>query len=272
MDYIEFVRIAGYMPFMVCVGMDVDEIANSMDGLLLTGGKDISPYMYGEDLGWNGATKCNLRRDLFERDLYDAFVARGKPVFGICRGFQLIVIFAAGDKLPMSQDINKLKTVTQLHQQSSAEITGDNPVHSIECRGVLRKLIGNELLGVNSFHHQGFVLAGKTTDSSWLRQNEDIFCWARSRDTALILEAFGMFVEDEDGNDVKVAGVQYHPERMMRREEDREHHLKLFQYTMGTLECEWAASPPQITGTTVTHHRSAGPLSGIRQDFNRLRK
>lgn len=251
MDYVNYVREAGYSPFIVCVGMDVDEIADSMDGLLLSGGKDVSPLLYGEDLGWNGAKKCNIVRDVFERDLYRAFIQRGKPVFGICRGFQLLTIFTAGKHLTMDQDINKLKTVTQMHQQSEVEIAGDNPVHVIECRGVLEKLVGKQLQ-VNSFHHQGFVMNNKTTGGAWIRQCEEVFCWARSRETAFILEAFGIFVTNDDGDEIKVAGVQYHPERMMRREQDKEKHLKLFQYTMGTLECEWAPSPPTMPTTATT--------------------
>ena len=246
MDYVEYVKHAGYNPFIVCVGMDVNTIADEMDGLLLSGGKDIHPLMYGEDLAWVGAKKCNLVRDTFERDLYYAFIKAGKPVFGICRGFQLICILAAGDNLRMTQDINRLKTVSRHHQQGDLDITGENPAHIIECRGVLEKLVG-KALPANSFHHQGFVMDNKTGNGSWIRQCEDIFCWARSQDIAKILEAFGMFISNENGDDdVKVAGVQYHPERMMRREKDREKHLKLFQYTMGTLECDWEPAPPPI--------------------------
>jgi len=248
-DYMDFVKIAGYSPYIVCVGMDVHTIAADMDGLLLSGGKDVSPLMYGEDLGWNGAQKCNLVRDTFEHNLYNAFLAVGKPVFGICRGFQLVALFS-NDRLSkvFEQDINKLKSVTQLHQQGSADITGDNPVHTIECRGVMEKLVGKKL-DVNSFHHQGFVMGSTTADHGWIRQCEDIFCWARSRESARVLEAFGMMV---DG--IRVAGVQYHPERMMRRATDRSKHLALFQYTMGTLECDWEPSPPPTAHIlNVTH-------------------
>ena len=239
MDYVEFVIEAGYSPFITCVGMDIAAIVENMDGLLLSGGKDISPLLYEEDLGWNGARKTNIVRDMFERDLYDAFIEAGKPVFGICRGFQLIVLFTAGKQIKMEQDINKLQTVTQHHQQGDVEIVGSDPVHKVECRGVLEKLVGTTL-AVNSFHHQGFVMAAKTTDGAWIRQCEDVFCWARSREKAFILEAFGILV-----NDIRVAGVQWHPERMMRGHE-AEKHLKLFQYTMGTLECDWTPCPPVV--------------------------
>jgi len=240
-DYVDFVKYAGYKPYIVCEGMDVEAIADDMDGLLLSGGKDISPILYGRDLKWRGAEKCNLTRDLFEQALYKAFIALEKPVFGICRGFQLIALWS-NDKLKnnFKQDINQLQAVTQLHQQQSAEITGDNPVHIIECRGVLEKLVGPQL-PVNSFHHQGFVMSSATFAEAWIRQCEEIFCWARSRESAKVLEAFGIFT-----NQTKVAGVQYHPERMLRGKRQRKKHVALFQYTMGTLECDWAPSPPTL--------------------------
>jgi len=237
-DYVDFVKIAGCSPYIVCEGMDIASIVDDMDGLLLSGGKDISPLLYGEDLEWNGARKCNIYRDTFERDLYYGFIDAGKPVFGICRGFQIIGLMAHEELRPLfRQDINKMKTVSQLHQQD--EIVGDNPVHLIEVRGVLEKLIGSKVLAVNSFHHQGFALQQTTSDmNGWIHQDESIFCWARSREQARILEAFGMYV---DG--VRVAGVQYHPERMMRREKDRDKHLALFKYTMGLLDVEDEVKP-----------------------------
>lgn len=240
MDYIEYVKFAGYSPYVVCEGMGPIAVAAEMDGLLLTGGKDINPIIAGVDLEWNGARKCNLTRDLFERDLMNAFIAAKKPVFGICRGFQIIVLMLCGDKFQMQQDINKHKNVTLMHQQGEVDIPGDNPVHIIETRGIMKKLCG-EFFPVNSFHHQGFFMdGGKTYDEAWIRQSEDVLWWARSRETAKILESFGMEYQG-----VKVGGVQYHPERMMTRK-DKEKHLALFQYTMGTLECEFTPEIPPL--------------------------
>jgi putative glutamine amidotransferase len=247
-DYVDFVKFAGYKPYIVCEGMDVNAIAEDMDGLLLSGGKDLSPLLFGKDLAWNGARKCNLVRDLFERDLYNTFLAQEKPIFGICRGFQLIGLLSNTELLQyFEQDINKLKLVTQMHQQGEVDIAGENPVHMMECRGILKQLCGEEL-SVNSFHHQGFALKGSTNNmNGWIHQCEEIFGWARSREDARILEAFGIKV-----NGVKVAGVQYHPERMMRREEDRQKHIAFFQYTMGTLDCDYEPEPPTSTPTHAT--------------------
>lgn len=247
-DYVDFVKLSGYKPYIVCEGMDVAAIAGDMDGLLLSGGKDLSPLLFGEDLEWNGARKCNLVRDLFERDLYNAFLAQEKPIFGICRGFQLIGVLSNTELIQyFEQDVNKLKSVTQMHQQGEVDIAGENPVHIMECRGILEKLCGKEL-PINSFHHQGFVLSNSTNDitNGWIHQCEEIFGWGRSRESARILEAFGIKV-----NGVKVAGVQYHPERMLRREKDRSKHIAFFQYTMGTLDCEPDPEPEPKAKTSI---------------------
>ncbi len=243
-DYVQYVLAAGYSPFIVGVGMDVDAIADSMDGLLLTGGKDLHPLIYGQDVRrYAGADKCNLIRDTFEMNLYHAFIARGKPIFGICRGFQLIVILAAEDNIRMEQDINAHKKVNRQHNQAAVEIQGDNPVHGITTRGVLREMVGEDML-VNSFHHQGFIMEGETMPQGFVHQDERVFAWARSNEKALVLEAFGMMVYNDSGQGARVAGVQWHPERMMRGDENQENHLALFQYTMGTRECDWKWAPP----------------------------
>lgn len=235
-DYLEYVRCAAMYPFAVTVGMEVDSVADTMDGLLLTGGKDIHPMLYNEDLEWNGAQKCNLTRDLFERKLYRAFLRRGKPIFGICRGFQLIGILAG--ELSLIQDINPYKEVTITHNQGGDRpgIMGDNPVHVMVNRGLIRTLLGREVIPVNSFHHQGFMMMGKTDPAGWLQQTEDVLGWSRSKDKAKILEAIVMRVASiPDGTpDTLVGGVQYHPERMMRRDnDDKVRHLKLFRCVMG---------------------------------------
>lgn len=230
-DYPNYVLRAGCFPISVTCEMNVEDIADECDGLLLTGGKDISPLLYGDDLEWRGAQKCNLVRDIFERNLYEAFLKRAKPIFGICRGFQMIGI-QLGWKL--DQDILKHNNVHIAHNQNDNEITGENPVHIMTSRGIVRDIIGIEHLPVNSFHHQGFVCNHKL---GYLNQGDEVLGWARSRDKMKIMEAVAVHLKsDPDGQrDTIVAGVQYHPERMMRRKKDRNRHLALFRWTMGLL-------------------------------------
>ena len=78
------------------------DYAAALDGLVLQGGNDVAPQSYGETPlhdDWHG----DRVRDRYEIDLIRAFVAAGKPVFGICRGLQLLNVAYGGTLL---QDIN----------------------------------------------------------------------------------------------------------------------------------------------------------------------
>lgn len=237
MDYIDYVKAAGASPFVVCPGMDVTAIAEAMDGLLLTGGKDISPLLYGEDLDKQGASNCNLIRDVFEKKLYFAFLRKGKPVYGICRGFQLIGIF---NGLSFIQEINTYKDISRCHNQGSQEITGDNPVHKMTSWGMMGLLCG-KALAINSFHHQGFFMKGKTKKGDWVRSNDNVLGWSRSNDEAKVLEGLLLYLPSipNGEQDTLIGGVQYHPERMLRGDRDTNEHLAPFQFVMGLLDDEW---------------------------------
>ena len=75
--------------------LDLGDYARALDGLVLQGGNDVAPACYGQaplHPDWAG----DAVRDHYEMELIDAFVAAGKPVFGICRGLQLINVMYGG--------------------------------------------------------------------------------------------------------------------------------------------------------------------------------
>jgi len=125
--------------------------AAALDGLVLQGGNDVAPESYGEQplhADWHG----DRVRDLYEMSLIRAFVDAGKPVFGICRGLQLLNVAYGGTLL---QDIN-----TQHPQAREHRVLGryEKHHHSIEF------VAGTRLAGLfpgvtrattNSIHHQG---------------------------------------------------------------------------------------------------------------------
>jgi putative glutamine amidotransferase len=81
--------------------MSLAAYAEHLDGLVLQGGADLAPESYGEKAlsrEWEG----DRVRDRYEIDLFNAFVAAGKPVIGICRGCQLINVALGGS---LYQDI-----------------------------------------------------------------------------------------------------------------------------------------------------------------------
>ncbi len=85
--------------------------ADALDGLLLQGGNDIAPETYGETPlapEWHG----DRVRDRYELDLLDRFIKAGKPVLGICRGFQLINVAFGGT---LFQDIPTQMPNAQAH-------------------------------------------------------------------------------------------------------------------------------------------------------------
>lgn len=125
--------------------------ALALDGLVLQGGNDVAPQSYGEEplhADWHG----DRVRDLYEIDLLRAFVAAGKPVFGICRGLQLINVAYGGTLL---QDINTQHPLAREHRVLGQY---EKHLHSIEF------VAGSRLAGLfpgvarattNSIHHQG---------------------------------------------------------------------------------------------------------------------
>jgi len=131
--------------------MHLGHYANALDGLVLQGGNDVAPQSYGEtplDPAWAG----DLVRDRYEMELINAFVEAGKPVFGICRGLQLLNVNFGGT---LYQDIptqrpDAIKHVNREHYERN--------LHDVrlEAGSRLATLYKDRLDSrVNSIHHQG---------------------------------------------------------------------------------------------------------------------
>lgn len=127
------------------------DMAAALDGLLLQGGADVDPVMYGEP---QRATRGPLdpARDRFERDLILAFAAAGKPVLGICRGMQLINVAFGGS---LYQDLVEDGATGFEHVDDGAYDRHLHAVH-IEPGSALEALYGGAREAtINSIHHQG---------------------------------------------------------------------------------------------------------------------
>ncbi|MDR7378687.1 putative glutamine amidotransferase [Rhodoferax ferrireducens] len=128
-----------------------DDYAQWLDGLVLHGGADVWPGSYGEtplQERWSG----DRIRDGYEQALVHAFVAAGKPVFGVCRGLQLINVAFGGT---LYQDIATQRPEAVLHRDAD---TYDQHFHQLEI--VEKTRLGALLAGassykINSIHHQG---------------------------------------------------------------------------------------------------------------------
>ena len=124
--------------------------AEWLDGLVLHGGADVWPGSYGEvplEERWSG----DRVRDDYDKALVAAFEAVGKPIFGICRGLQLLNVAYGGT---LFQDISTQVPESFMHRDAT---TYDQNFHSITIvpGSTLSGLYpGVERVRVNSIHHQ----------------------------------------------------------------------------------------------------------------------
>jgi putative glutamine amidotransferase len=126
--------------------------ASALDGLVLQGGNDVAPESYGEtalDPAWHG----DAVRDRYERDLVAAFVAAGKPVFGICRGLQLLNVHFGGT---LYQDIETQRPGAQPHRDSRYERNQHDVtfVPGSRLASLYRGAEDSIRHRINSIHHQ----------------------------------------------------------------------------------------------------------------------
>jgi putative glutamine amidotransferase len=131
-------------------GATVADYANWLDGLVLHGGADVCPNSYGEqalDPRWNG----DALRDAYEIELVKAFVAAGKPVFGICRGLQLINVAFGGT---LCQDIPSQRPGSLVHRDADTYDKNFHTLHLVEGTHLAKLLGEDESRTINSVHHQ----------------------------------------------------------------------------------------------------------------------
>jgi putative glutamine amidotransferase len=133
----------------------IAECVGRCDGVLLTGGEDIDPRLYGNGLpprlrGTVTVTPDGGARDLRELVLIDEVFRQRKPLLGVCRGHQMLNV-ALGGTLMVDILAQMPRASNHRHMDRRSEI-----VHEVRLtRGsLLSKITGKQKLGVNSTHHQ----------------------------------------------------------------------------------------------------------------------
>lgn len=116
-----YTEYANWLPnYVLCKNIEDSNL------VLFTGGEDVSPSLYGEPVGKK--TSFNIKRDLFEMDMYDKAVKLNKPMLGICRGSQFLCVMNGG-RLVQDQEnrhfVHPIKTwdgrllnITSTHHQA----------------------------------------------------------------------------------------------------------------------------------------------------------
>lgn len=150
--YMNGLRQAGCLPMMLPLTNDEGEISQIMsivDGILFTGGHDVSPEMYGETPLGDTVVTCKIR-DEMETVILRKSLELDKSVLGICRGIQFINAALGGT---LYQDIPTQYPSDIEHHQSAPY---DIPIHKVILSkdSPLYDLIKKDELFVNSYHHQ----------------------------------------------------------------------------------------------------------------------
>ncbi len=148
------VEQAGGLPILIPVGLNSETlraIYERLDGVLLPGGGDIDPVNYGEERH-PLTSHIDVLRDETEIAVARWAVADDLPLFGICRGHQLINVALGGTLI---QDIPSEVGETLTHDTSDKAPRGTRP-HSVEINpsSQLSQIIGLTHVEVNSIHHQ----------------------------------------------------------------------------------------------------------------------
>lgn len=201
--YVNAILEAGGAPLLIPPQVDpgtLRQVYELVAGVVLPGGADIDPALYGEEphpqLG-----QIEPLRDATEFPLARWAVADGKPLFAICRGLQVLNVALGGS---LYQDINSQYPTTLEHDVGSKQHSWTNLDHPVAFAPTSRlaELLGTTDSSVNSLHHQalkeiapGLTVVGSAPDG--------------------IIEAV------EGQGDAFLIGVQCHPEQLWQAADTR---------------------------------------------------
>ena len=195
-DYAKGVFEAGGVPIVLPPSVSLraaEALLDSVDGLLLSGGPDLDPAYYGEkpipELG-----RTIPEWDALEMALLRLALEREMPIFGICRGMQMLNVALGGT---LYQDVpSQLGADVLNHRQTTPKCQVTHEVEVLD-DSYLAKITDRRTVEVNSYHHQG------------IKGLADALKVAASSVDGVI-EA----LESRDFSERWLVGVQWHPEGM----------------------------------------------------------
>jgi putative glutamine amidotransferase len=184
-------------------------VLDRLDGLILSGGGDVHPQYFGQELNGAEVDRIDLRRDELELTLARAAMDRDLPLFGICRGCQVLNVAAGGAMVQHFDGHRSPADSTAFHE--IAIVPGSR----------FHQIIGLARLAVNTFHHQGldlpsmaprFTPVGLADPDAWL------------------IEAY------ESPDHRWLLGVQWHPERLFELDDA---HRRLWASFLDACRSTW---------------------------------
>ena len=128
--------------------------AEEYDGFVFTGGDDVDPVSYGEEKIPECA-EIDTERDRFELKLLEEVTRLKKPVFGICRGLQIMNTFLGGT---LWQDF---PTQCPHEGEHCTKDEQGHTHHAVNAKGFVARLAGSEHIMTNSYHHQSIKALGR---------------------------------------------------------------------------------------------------------------
>lgn len=189
--YVEALRKAGAVPVLVPPQPEnANEVVEGLDGILLAGGYDCDPTVYGEE-AHPSLEPMDPRRQSGDLSLARVARERGIPTLGICLGLQVMNVAAGGTLL---QDIPS-QIETEIEHVSEPEDRARHDVHIEQGTRLATILGGTTEMNVNSSHHQAIKDVGDGL-----------------RETAHAPD--GIVEGLEDPRHPFYVGVQWHPEDM----------------------------------------------------------
>lgn len=184
-NYVNKLQAAGATVVILPPDADNHDAISRLDGLVMAGGADIEPARYGA-AHQEGTDKPRTERDASELGLYRAARDANLPVFGICRGLQIMAVAHGGSLHQHLPDV----VGNTLHRDAPGTLNDHGATFTPG--SLIAELVGATDVTVNSSHHQAVNSPGDLTVTGYAEDGTIEVC--------------------EDPSAEFVLGVQWHPE------------------------------------------------------------
>jgi len=204
--YFETIENFGGVPILLPNLTDLEVINDwfkILNGILVTGGEDIHPSFYGEEIASDKVEVTN-ERDFLEIELIKKTKVKEIPVLGICRGPQVINVAFGGS---LYQDLALRKEFTLEHNNSGKPKYSNRHQIVVTENSKLNNIIGKKETWVNTYHHQIIKNIAPEFITSALSKDDQV-------------------IEALEHKNARIIGVQWHPEMMLEEESSQ----KLFKW------------------------------------------